>query len=142
MAPSGIDKEKIMLQLGRLEEHLTQLKEIKGKIDSQRDDLLISASERSLQLAIQDCLNIGSHLIAGLGFPRADTYQEVFTRLKEKGVLPEELGTSMERFASFRNRLVHLYWEVGKEEVLSKLQEIDSLKEFARQILEYVKDPD
>jgi len=140
MVPLGIDKEKIILQLGRLEEHLTRLREISDRItDSEEDFTLLTATERLIQIAIEDCLNIGSHIIAGLRFKRADTYKEVFVRLKEEGILPETLGLAMEGFASFRNRLVHIYYEVTKEEVISKLREIDSFKEFAKQILKYVE---
>jgi uncharacterized protein YutE (UPF0331/DUF86 family) len=103
MAPLGIDKEKLSLQLGRIEE----------------------------------CLNIGSHLIAGFGFKRADTYREVFTRLREKKIISPGLGKIMEGFASFRNRLVHLYWEVTAEDVIQKLKEIGSLKKFAQEVLKF-----
>lgn len=143
MVPSGIDRERVMLQLGRLEEHLSRLKEIKDKLkDLPEDNILLSSAERLLQVSIEDCLNIGSHIIAGLGLVRADTYREVFTRLKEANILKEELGTKMEQFASFRNRLVHLYWEVSRDEVISKLQEIESLKEFAQAVLRCIEDLD
>lgn len=129
-----------MLQLGRLEEHLTRLREISDRITTSEEDFtLLVATERLLQIATEDCLNIGSHIIAGLGFKRADTYKEVFVRLKEEGILPEKLGMAMEGFTFFRNRLVHLYCEVTKEEVASKLREIDFFKEFAEQILKYVE---
>lgn len=140
MVPLDIDKDKVMLQLERLEEHLTRLREIKNKITTSEEDFtLLSAAERLLQITTEDCLNIGSHIIAGSGLKRADTYREVFVRLKEEGILPEKLGMAMEGFASFRNRLVHLYYEVTKEEVISKLREIDSFKEFAEKILKYVE---
>jgi uncharacterized protein YutE (UPF0331/DUF86 family) len=140
MAPLGIDKEKLSLQLGRLEEHLIRLKEIQGKLKQSKEEkevTLLPAGERLLQLSIEECLNIGSHLIAGLGFKRADTYREVFTRLREKKIISPELGRIMEDFASFRNRLVHLYWEVTAEDVIQKLKEIGFLKKFAQEVLKF-----
>lgn len=140
MVPSGIDREKLMLQLDRLEEQLHRLKIVNDKLKTSLEDIvLLPAAERLLQVSTEQCINIGSHLIAGLGLARADTYREVFTRLKESGILSEELGVIMESFASFRNRLVHLYWEVTKEEVISKLGEIGSFKEFAKAIIDYSK---
>jgi len=90
MVPSGIDKEKIMLQLGRLEEHLTRLGDISNRIKQTNEDIvLFPAGERILQIAIEECLNIGSHLISGLGLPRAGVYFlkkiELFTG--ESGIL-------------------------------------------------------
>jgi len=143
MVPLGIDREKIMLQLGQLEEHLARLKDIGDRIKAVKEDVaLLPAAERLLQITIEDSLNIGSHIIAGSGLTRADTYREVFTRLKEAGILSEELGNALEGFASFRNRLVHLYMEVNEEEVISKLSELAYFKEFAKQVVEYLKTKD
>jgi len=140
MVPSGIDREKIMLQLGQLEEHLTKLKDIGDRVRTAREDVaLLPAAERLLHITIEDCLNIGSHIIAGSGLARADTYREVFTRLKEAGILSEELGNALEGFASFRNKLVYLYMEVSEEEVISKLSELAYFKEFAKQVVGYLE---
>ncbi|KPJ56575.1 MAG: hypothetical protein AMJ42_05170 [Deltaproteobacteria bacterium DG_8] len=140
MVPMGIDKEKVMLQLRRVEEYLGNLRSIANKLkETEKDVVLLHAAERLLQIAIEECLNIGSHIIAGLGLTRADTYREVFTRLKDANILSGKLGEAMEEFASFRNRLVHLYYEVSKEEVVSKLEEIYCLKDFAKQIVKYIE---
>jgi uncharacterized protein YutE (UPF0331/DUF86 family) len=42
-------------------------------------------------------------------------------------------------FASFRNRLVHLYWHVERNEMLSKLEEIEVVKKFAEDVYAYLK---
>jgi len=140
MVPTGVDREKVMLQLERLEGYLNELRSIKEKLKkSEEDIILLHAGERLLHIATEECLNIGSHLIAGLGLNRADTYREVFTRLKDESILPEKLGEIMEGFASFRNRLVHLYHEVSKEEVVAKLGETDCFEKFAQQIVNYLK---
>ncbi len=54
-------------------------------------------------------------------------------------MLSEEVGEKLMGFASFRNRLVHLYWRVEQEEVLSKLGEIEFTKEFAEEVYSYLK---
>lgn len=141
MVPLGIDKEKLFLQLERMEKHLKELWEIRDKLlkASGEDNILLSAAERLLQVTAEDCLNIGSQMIAGLGLARPDTYREIFTNLKEAKILSQEIGSVMESFASFRNRLVHLYWKVSRQETIAKLEEIDFLKTFAAQIAEYIE---
>lgn len=140
MVPLGIDREKIALQLERLEEYLKELEDIKERFKKgEEDKALLPAVERLLQITTEECLNIGSHLIAGLGLKRADTYKEVFVRLKDAGIISGKLGTVMEEFASFRNRLVHLYYEVSRKEIISKLEETGFLREFAQQILAYLE---
>lgn len=139
--PLGIDKEKLFLQLERLEKHFGELWEIRGKLlrACNKDNVLFSAAERLLQVAVEDCLNIGSQMIAGLGLARPDTYREIFTNLKEAGILSQELWLVMENFASFRDRLVHLYWKVSKKEIIAKLDEIGFLKTFAKQIAQNIE---
>ena len=140
MVPTGIDKEKLLLQLGRLEGYIKELKGVGDEIQKKKDDLLIlHAAERLLQIATEECLNIGNHIISGLGLERADTYREVFSRLKDNGILSESLGETMEELASFRNRLVHLYHIISKEEVISKLDEVDQLINFTKQINKYME---
>jgi len=50
------------------------------------------------------------------------TYREIFLRLREKKVLSEEVVKKLMDFASFRNRLVHLYWRVEPEEVAGQTE--------------------
>jgi len=141
MVALGIDKEKLMIQLGRLQDHIKELEKIKEEMGAkkQQKDILISAGERHLQLAIEDCLNIGSHIISGKGFKRADTYKEVFAILKEENIISEKLGGQMMRLASFRNRLVHIYWEVTPEEIAEKLKGADLFREYAKEIIKSLK---
>ncbi|MFH1856407.1 MAG: DUF86 domain-containing protein [Candidatus Omnitrophota bacterium] len=139
MVPLGIDREKMMLQLERLEEHLERLLKIRAKLQASKDDTFFSAAERLLQVSIEDCLNIGNHIISGLGLRRPDTYREIFSRLKEAKIISGKIGDAMEGLASFRNRLVHLYWKVSNEEIMEKLEDIDVLKKFVAQISKYVE---
>ncbi len=37
--------------------------------------------------------------------------------------------------AGYRNKLVHLYWEVASEEIYEKLQEIEDFEKFCKYIL-------
>lgn len=140
MVPLGIDKEKFCLQLERLEERYARLIEARSKLQqAPSDSLVLAAAERLLQTSIEECINIGNHVIAGLNLERPDTYREVFSRLREKGVISEEVGEKLMGFASFRNRLVHVYWRVEQEEVSCQLGEIEFTKGFAEEVYSYLK---
>ncbi len=131
MVPSGIDKEKLLFQLDKLNEQLGKLNGLKSM---ERSDIFYSALERILQLSIETCLNIGNHIICGMNFKRADTYREIVVRLTENEIIDQKLGDKLKEFASFRNRLVHIYWDINKEELDVKLKEAPVFSEFARQI--------
>ncbi len=138
MVPSGVDKEKLLIQFDRVEEHLSEINRIKEKLSKEEDGILYSALERLLQLVIEDCLNIGSHIISGLNLKRADSYKEVFLRLEEGKIISNELGGEMQKFVSFRNRLVHMYWEVNRSEVREKLEDLDYIKQFVKEVSKFL----
>jgi len=121
MVPSGIDREKLLLQADKLEDGVRWLRGV-AETESAlfvNDPKAVAAAERMIQVSVECCLNIGNHVIAGLCLKRADSYVEVFVRLVENGVLPPDLGEQMKSAARFRNRVVHVYLDVEPEEVHS-----------------------
>ncbi|MEK6647130.1 MAG: HepT-like ribonuclease domain-containing protein [Candidatus Firestonebacteria bacterium] len=139
MVPLGVDKEKLFLQLNRLEELLIQLENVKKSLlAKEKEFILIPAIERLLQISIEECINIGNHIISGLMLKRADSYKEVFAILREADILSKDTGAEMESFAKFRNKLVHLYWVVDKEELYAKLEQKNIIKSFVIEITKYL----
>jgi uncharacterized protein YutE (UPF0331/DUF86 family) len=69
---------------------------------------------------------------------KADTYRELFVRLKDEKLLTEKTGSAMMSFASFRNRLVHLYWNINEGEIIDKLNEVSFFRDFAEEINAYM----
>lgn len=104
-------KRNWLLQLKRLQENILRLKELRDK----KGDEIHLAKERLFQICIEECLNIGNHIICGLNLKRTDTYKEIFIRLKEAKIISKNLKEKMLDFTTMRNRLVHLYWKVTKK---------------------------
>ena len=71
----------------------------------------------ALQLAIEACIEIGSHICSadGLGVP--SSYAEIFDFLERAGIVDPSLARDLRAMARFRNRIVHFYWEVDLGEV-------------------------
>ena len=71
----------------------------------------------ALQLAIEACIEIATHICAadGLGIPA--TYAEAFDSLERAGIVDASLAADLRAMARFRNRIVHFYWDVGLDEV-------------------------
>lgn len=86
-----------------------------------------AGSKRFLQLAIESCLNIGNRLISLLQFQKPDkapeTYADIFKTMKEIGIIDAEFSSRLVQMATFRNRLVHLYWEIDRNTLYQFLQE-------------------
>jgi uncharacterized protein YutE (UPF0331/DUF86 family) len=66
----------------------------------------------ALQNSIEGCIEIASHIASAdrLGVP-AD-HAHLFSILEKHRILPTPVADAMRHMARFRNRIVHLYWDV------------------------------
>ncbi|MCU0573281.1 MAG: DUF86 domain-containing protein [Syntrophobacteraceae bacterium] len=65
-----------------------------------------------LLTAIEAALNICYHVTARKLRRVPEEYAQCFVLLGESGLLPADLAERLAAMARFRNRLVHLYWDV------------------------------
>lgn len=73
-------------------------------------------------------MDLCNHLISYNGFRSPQDYADTFEILKEQGIFDEFLTLRLKAMARFRNRLVHLYWEVDNQTLYKILQ--DNLEDF------------
>ena len=89
-------------------------------------------------IAIECCVDIANHIIASENFRFPSDNADSFVVLIEEGILPETLRESLRSMARFRNRLVHLYWEVDDQRVHEYLQTgLSDLHRFASGVARY-----
>jgi uncharacterized protein YutE (UPF0331/DUF86 family) len=67
----------------------------------------------NLSRAVQICVDIGAHLIAGMDIPAPNTMGETFDALAEADVLSRPLATSLKKAVGFRNIAVHNYERIN-----------------------------
>jgi uncharacterized protein YutE (UPF0331/DUF86 family) len=67
----------------------------------------------NLSRAVQVCVDIGAHLLAGLEVAPPDTMGQTFDVLTQAGVIPEELAKKLKKAVGFRNVAVHNYDEIN-----------------------------
>lgn len=130
MATGDIDRDKTRQKLHFIRDGVRRLEEIRarGREEFLEEPILLHASERCLQTAIEAMIEIAQHVVAreGLGLPK--TYREAMDLLVQAGILPAEQRETFARMVKFRNRVVHLYDEIDPEEVFSILE--DHLSDF------------
>ena len=75
----------------------------------------------AMQNAIEACIEIASHIVSAdrLGAPR--NYASLFTMLEQHRILPTPIAEQMRQMTRFRNRIVHLYWDVDLDLVYDYL---------------------
>jgi uncharacterized protein YutE (UPF0331/DUF86 family) len=109
------------------------------------DSLVFQGStERFLQLAIESCINIGNRLISLSQFTKPvttpDTYADIFRELGRLGVVDHDLMQRLIKMARFRNRLVHLYWDINPESIYGFLQDnLNDFKFFQEAVVEFLR---
>jgi uncharacterized protein YutE (UPF0331/DUF86 family) len=92
-----------------------------------------------LQMAIQNCIDMASHVISdeGLGMPGSTS--EVFYILQENGYIPQDVAEKMVAAVGFRNIVVHEYSRLDLEEVYKMARDrTDDLPEFVKALLKRV----
>lgn len=134
-----VDVESVNSRLERLDELLQELDAIRG---GGRDAYMAErrtrlAAEHALQLAIQGCLDIGTHLISELGLQAPGDYRGVFANLRPAGLDPR-LAERLAAAAGMRNILVHGYLDVDDEAVWDALAHLDDLRSFAATVCQIV----
>jgi uncharacterized protein YutE (UPF0331/DUF86 family) len=76
----------------------------------------------ALQLAIEACVEIATHICAADALGTPASYAEAFELLGRAGVLDEPLTEDLRRMARFRNGIVHFYGPVDLPLVYDLLQ--------------------
>ncbi len=78
----------------------------------ERDPDLQDIITLNLTRAVQLCVDIGAHLIAGMEVPPPDTMGQTFDALARAGAIPENLAMQLKKAVGFRNIAVHNYEEI------------------------------
>lgn len=138
--------EKLSFQMRQISKYLGQLTNISktSREEYLNNSLLQSATERYLHLCIESCINAGNRLISILQveehFDAPRTYADVFSELEKHNII-QNLDSSMVEMTKFRNRLVHIYWEISPEVVYSILQtNLTDIQQFLKQIALYIQE--
>ena len=138
--------ERIKEHLKLLKKYYLLLTEIQKKPfkDFEKDAILQGSSERFLQLSIESCLNIGNRLISLEQFNKPtdtpETYADIFVQLRNFGVIDHSFCERFVKMAKFRNRLVHLYWEIDKKMLYEIIRDnLEDFKLFEQNVVKFLK---
>ena len=136
-----LNVNSIRQRLQKLEQYIDELeKQQPITLTTFRNDFTRQlAVERAFQAAIESCTDIASHIVSvyRLGGPEGN--RDVFRFLIEAGYLEAPLGEAMMAMVGFRNRIVHLYWDIDVERLYKYLHEdvplLHQFRNFTLQIL-------
>lgn len=95
-------------------------------------------AEHHLRKSLEILFDIGRHIIAKEFSLKPEDYDDVIKILDKNKVISDGLYKRTVGFGRFRNRLVHLYWQVTEEEILEFIKRNGEVFEkFCKEIIEY-----
>jgi uncharacterized protein YutE (UPF0331/DUF86 family) len=136
-----VDRDLLRRKLAELEEYVTQVSEYSDlTVERYRADWKTQRIvERTLQMAIEACLDVASHIVADRGLRAPSTYAETFEILVQAGLMSPGLGQVMIEMTGFRNVIVHEYTRVDAEVVIRILRKgLEDFRRFGTEALRWV----
>ncbi|GBE48595.1 hypothetical protein BMS3Bbin12_01775 [bacterium BMS3Bbin12] len=96
----------------------------------------------NLTRAVQLCVDIGAHLVAGSDTPAPDTMGGTFDALAELGCIDHELAGRLKKAVGFRNIAVHNYqaidWQIVHAIATTRLGDF---RAFAQAVVDFTRPP-
>lgn len=135
-----VDRDTVIEKIKALKKHVKRLEEI-GRypvaIFVENADLQQLAAF-NLQIAIQNCIDIGSHLYAEFDVGAPSNYREVFYELADKKIISKAMLEKMIQMIGLRNRIVHDYEDTSQAIMHSILKkDLKDFKLFIKQVVKF-----
>ena len=136
-----LNVSSIRQRLQRLEQYIAELeRQQSATLQTFRSDFTRQlAVERAFQAAVESCTDIAAHIVSvySLGHPQES--RDVYRFLAEAGYLDESFSEAMMAMVGFRNRIVHLYWDIDVDRLYQYLQQdvplLRRFRDFTMQVL-------
>ena len=129
---------KLVSELRKSVGRLQALSKIK-KIEFFRDPDKVGSAKYHFIVAIEACIDICNHLISRNGYRAPEDYGDTFKVLGEVGAFEDSFSEELKTMAKFRNRLVHIYWEVDNDQLYEILQtRLQDFKKFLDSISRFL----
>ena len=137
-----IDKQKIESLFKELDTYLKEVKQLSllSEVEYLTNVRNIYSGRYLLQISIETCINIGNHIISreALGIPK--DYADTFRILQSNNIISTSLLERLILMTRFRNRIVHLYWDIDDKLVLEIIKNnYEDFINYRTEILEHLK---
>ncbi len=135
------DQEKIVKLVSELRKSVARLRELASLSQDEflSDPDKIGSSKYHFIVAIESSIDMCNHIIARNGYRVPEDYGDTFRVMAEAKALDQDFSNELISMAKFRNRLVHLYWEVDDKTLYEILQNrLDDFKKFLDSLAEFL----
>lgn len=137
-----VKEEVVRRHLKDLEQSIVELQKLQGRSenDLRKDVAFCWSVEHGIQIAIQNVIDIGAHILSSDLKNEWNDYTEVIDKMGQHKMIPEEFSQKIRDFASLRNVIVHRYLEVNLSIIHNVLEShLDNFREFIGYIEKYLE---
>lgn len=145
-----LSKTKIETKLAIIREGISELQKLikeSSKEDFLGNNMKFGFAEHQLRRTLEAIFDIGAHIISRFPYSsgrRPKEYKEIATALGDRNIVDKNFALeTLVKIAGYRNRLVHFYFEITKEELFDIISnKITDLEFFANAIVSVIKNPE
>lgn len=137
-----VSRSVIRRKISRIEEHIRRIRAIppvsleEFKKDTMSQDVFLF----NITQAIQNCIDIATHIVSDEEWGMPGTQSESFEILREKDVVSPELVQKLIAMSGFRNRIIHEYEKLDIEMVYEVWQKgFEDLERFCLSVVDRFK---
>lgn len=136
------DKEKILKIVSELRKSVRRLQSLRNLSQDKfiKDPDKIGSAKYHFIVAIESSIDMCNHIISRNGYRVPEDYADTFRVMAEVGTITEDFSEELIKMAKFRNRLVHIYWEINDRQLYQILQNnLDDLKKLLDSIAGFLE---
>lgn len=136
------DREKLIKLVSEFRKSVSQLQKLKeiGQDFFLKDPDKIGSAKYQFIVAIESSIDMCNHIISRNGYRVPEDYGDTFKVMAEEGAFEQDFSEQLVKMAKFRNRLVHLYWEIDDTRIYTILENhLGDLKKFLNSIALFLK---
>lgn len=136
----AIDKPLVNFMLDNLKTSIVKIENMDISMEHiLEDEDIQDLLNRRMQIGIENCIDIATHIAAGMDLPRKEKASDIFLLLGEFNILTKEIAQKLAGAVGLRNILVHEYTDVDYKLAYSDLNEkLNDLRTFAKEILVFM----
>jgi len=114
---NNVDLPKIKQKIGFMQNNLDKLNKLQilPKNEFIEDFRNVDSAKYLLQVTIEAMMDISSHIIARMRLGKPQTNKEIFEILAKENIIEVKYIDTYFAMAKFRNRIVHMYYDVSDE---------------------------
>lgn len=103
---------------------------------------LVASAKYHLIVGIEAAIDLSNHLISQNRWRAPVDYADTFRIMEQHGFFDGELSSRLQDMARFRNRIIHLYWNIDNDMIYDVLRaDIRDIKQFLDCYLRKIREP-